>query len=68
MQAHEPTPRGWYAGAIGWFDAAGDGSFAVALRSALVRGNQAWLFAGAGIVAGSVAARERAEVELKQAC
>ncbi|MEJ7732719.1 MAG: isochorismate synthase [Polyangiaceae bacterium] len=66
VQAHEPTPRGWYAGAIGWFDAAGDGSFAVALRSALVRGNQAWLFAGAGIVAGSVAARERAEVELKQ--
>jgi menaquinone-specific isochorismate synthase len=66
VRDHELTPRGWYAGAVGWFDAAGDGSFAVALRSALVRGTTAWLFAGAGIVAGSLAARERAEVELKQ--
>lgn len=66
VREHEPSPRGWYAGALGWFDGAGDGSFAVALRSALVRGCTAWLFAGAGIVAGSVPESERAEVELKQ--
>ena len=31
----EPFERGWYAAPIGWFDAAGHGSFAVALRSAV---------------------------------
>lgn len=31
----EPTPRGYYAGPIGWFDHDGDGEFAVALRSAV---------------------------------
>ena len=28
--------RGWYAGAVGWIDAGGDGELAVALRSALL--------------------------------
>ena len=31
----EPFERGWYAAPVGWFDAAGHGSFAVALRSAV---------------------------------
>jgi isochorismate synthase len=53
IDAHEEAPRGWYAGPVGWFDASGDGVLAVAIRSALVRGPEAWLHAGAGLVCGS---------------
>lgn len=62
----EQSPRGWYASPVGWFDAAGDGEFVVGLRSGLVTGHQAWVYAGAGIVKGSDAGRELAEVQLKQ--
>ncbi len=31
----ENLDRGWYAGPVGWMDGAGDGEFAVGLRSAL---------------------------------
>ncbi len=62
---HEPTPRGWYAGPVGWVDAAGDGEFVVALRSALVAGRTARLYAGAGIVSDSDADAEYQETELK---
>lgn len=65
IAAHEHMDRGWYAGPIGWIDAAGDGEFAVALRSALVRGTRAWLFAGNGIMGDSDPASELAEVDLK---
>ena len=61
----EDMDRGWYAGPIGWIDMQGDGEFAVALRSALVRGREAFLYAGAGIVRGSDPDRELAEAELK---
>ena len=61
----EAFERGWYAGPIGWVDAAGDGEFAVGLRSALVRDDHAWLFAGAGIMADSDPASELAEIEMK---
>jgi isochorismate synthase EntC len=50
---HEGFERGWYAGPIGWVDAGGDGELAVALRSGLVAGTEATLFAGCGIVADS---------------
>jgi isochorismate synthase len=65
IDAHETFERGWYAGPIGWLDAACDGEFAVALRSALVRGSRAWLFAGAGIMGDSRPADELAEIEMK---
>jgi isochorismate synthase EntC len=61
----EGMDRGWYAGPIGWIDGAGYGEFAVALRSGLMTPGQATLFAGAGIVAGSVPEREVAETETK---
>ena len=61
----EDLDRGWYAGPVGWMDAAEDGEFCVALRSALVRDRTAHLFAGAGIVADSEPAAELAETELK---
>lgn len=63
----EPFPRGWYAGGVGWFDAAGRGRFTVALRCGLVTPDQTWLFAGAGIVAASEADQEWAETEWKLA-
>ena len=61
----EPFDRGWYAAPVGWFDAAGNGSFAVALRSAVVRETTATLFAGVGIVGDSDPDREWDEVQLK---
>jgi isochorismate synthase len=61
----EDIDRGWYAGPVGWMDAAEDGELCVALRSALLRDRTAHLFAGAGIVADSDPAAELAETELK---
>ena len=46
-------------------NAKGDGEFFVALRSALIDGARARLYAGSGIVAGSQPEREFAETELK---
>lgn len=61
----EATPRGLYAGAMGWVNARGGGEFFVGIRSALVDGRSARVFAGAGIVAGSVPEQEFTETELK---
>jgi len=65
IRDHEPVPRGWYASPVGWFDLAGDGELAVALRSGVVTGKHIHLWAGAGIVAGSDPEQELAETELK---
>lgn len=61
----EAFPRGLYAGALGWLNARGGGEFFVGLRSALVDGSTARVYAGAGIVAGSIPEKEFAETELK---
>lgn len=61
----EPFERSLYAAPIGWVDHEGNGEFAVGIRSALIHGNRARLFAGAGIVAGSNPDKEFAEVQLK---
>jgi isochorismate synthase len=61
----EQLDRGWYAGPIGWLDARGEGEFSVALRSALLRGAEASLFAGCGIVADSDPAAEYEESRWK---
>ncbi len=63
---HEPFERGWYAGPIGWFDASGDGEFAVALRGCVLASDRAYLYAGGGIVADSDPDLEYRETELKQ--
>jgi isochorismate synthase len=65
LEHFEALDRGWYAGPVGYLDARGNGEFRVALRAALLRGRNARLFAGAGIVAGSDPARELAETRLK---
>lgn len=66
MIAHlENIDRGFFAGAVGWTDAQGDGTWYVAIRCAELRGTQARLFAGAGIVKGSDPAQETAETGAK---
>jgi salicylate biosynthesis isochorismate synthase/menaquinone-specific isochorismate synthase len=67
IPALEGFDRGWYAGPVGWTDAAGDGEFCVALRCALLRGSQARCYAGCGIVRDSDPAAELAESEVKLA-
>jgi menaquinone-specific isochorismate synthase len=61
----ERFDRGWYAAPVGWFDAAGNGTFAVGIRSAVAGGETATLFAGNGIVADSDPAEEWDELQLK---
>ena len=61
----ETFERGWYAAPVGWFDAAGDGEFAVGIRSGVAGGDWATLFAGNGIVADSDPDEEWAEIAPK---
>ena len=61
----EGMERGWYAGAVGWIDAHGDGEFAVALRCGLLWEDGARLYAGVGVMPDSDPARELEETELK---
>lgn len=49
----EPHRRGPYAGAVGYIDYAGNMDTCIALRTLVVQGNQAYVQAGAGIVADS---------------
>ncbi|MDR7191392.1 isochorismate synthase [Luteimonas terrae] len=61
----EPFDRGFYAGAVGWTDASGDGDWYVAIRCARVQGHAMHLFAGAGIVTDSQPALEVDETAAK---
>ncbi|WP_040667863.1 isochorismate synthase, partial [Nitrolancea hollandica] len=65
IREREDLDRGWYAAPVGWVDHHGEGEFAVALRSALIAGSEAALFAGCGIMAGSDPEQEYAESWLK---
>jgi anthranilate synthase component 1 len=49
----EPHRRGPYAGAVGYIDYSGNMDTCIALRTLVVKGNQAYVQAGAGIVADS---------------
>ncbi|MDD5199412.1 MAG: anthranilate synthase component I family protein [Terrimicrobiaceae bacterium] len=54
----EPAPRGIYTGAIGFLGFNGESRFNIAIRSVIVRGNEATFHVGAGIVADSVPEQE----------
>ena len=54
----EPTPRGVYAGAIGYFDYRGNMDTCISIRTLVLENGVATIQAGAGIVADSVAASE----------
>lgn len=61
---NEPYIRGWYAGAVGYISEH-KSDFSVAIRSALISDNSIKLFAGAGIVTGSIADQEWQELDNK---
>lgn len=65
LHEEEPFERGWYAGPVGWFDAEGNGIFAPALRMGVMTAGGWRLFAGAGIVEGSVPSLEWEETRMK---
>jgi menaquinone-specific isochorismate synthase len=61
----EELDRGLYGGPLGWMDYRGNGEFAVSIRSGLIQGKEASLFAGCGIVADSNSESEFSETSLK---
>jgi len=61
----EPTPRGLYGGAVGYFGFDGSSDMAINIRTVVIHDGTAYLQAGAGIVADSDPAREFAETESK---
>jgi len=61
----EPTRRGPYAGAVGYFSYNGNADFAITIRTLFAEKDQAHIQAGAGIVADSVPEREWFETEHK---
>lgn len=64
IAALEGFDRGWYAGPVGWISA-GAAEFAVAIRAGVAAGDTLHLYAGNGIVRGSTADAEWAEMEQK---
>lgn len=61
----EPSERGVYAGAVGYFSFDGNLDTAIAIRTAIVRRNKVYVQAGAGIVADSVPELEAKETTNK---
>ena len=64
----EGMDRGRYAGPVGWIDSRGDGAFGIALRCGQIDPSDPRslrMFAGCGVVAGSVPAAELAEAQSK---
>jgi anthranilate synthase component 1 len=57
----EPHRRGPYGGAVGYFDFSGNMDTCIALRTLVLKGQTAYLQAGAGIVADSVPSAEYEE-------
>ncbi|MCW4008252.1 MAG: anthranilate synthase component I [Candidatus Bathyarchaeota archaeon] len=61
----EPTRRGPYAGAVGYFAYNGNADFAITIRTLFANGSKAYIQAGAGIVADSVPEKEWVETNHK---
>jgi len=65
IREHEKLDRGWYGAPIGWLDSNQNGEFAVAIRSGLIQGDEASLFAGCGVVKDSDVEEEYEETNTK---
>jgi anthranilate synthase component 1 len=63
----EPDRRGVYAGAVGYFDFAGNMDTAIAIRTLVVKGGYAYAQAGGGVVYDSTAENEYMETVHKVA-
>lgn len=61
----ENHSRGLFAGMVGWFNFNNEGEFTVAIRSAILKDDYIYAFAGCGIVEGSDPEAEFKESELK---
>jgi anthranilate synthase component 1 len=61
----EPTRRGPYAGAVGYFSYNGNADFAITIRTLFANKDKAYIQVGAGIVADSVPEREWFETNHK---
>ena len=65
IKGEEPLKRGGFGAPFGWLAGPRHGHAAVAIRAALVRGDAACVYAGAGVVEQSDPEAERAEVDAK---
>jgi anthranilate synthase component 1 len=65
INALEPTPRGYYAGAVGFMGFDGSCNQAIMIRTFLSKDNRLISQAGAGVVAASIPANELQEVNNK---
>ena len=63
----EPKNRGWYAGIVGWVSEQGDADMAVSIRSASHMKDALTLYAGCGLVEGSIPEQEWEETYVKLA-
>ncbi len=61
----EEMDRGFYAAPVGWMDYRKNGEFAVAIRSGLIVQNEAFLYAGCGVVPDSNPETELDETNMK---
>jgi anthranilate synthase component 1 len=61
----ETQKRGPYAGAVGYFGYSGNMDMAITIRTVVLKNREAWVQAGAGIVADSQPLRELAEIQNK---
>ena len=61
----ESYDRNLFTGMVGWSDSKGDGEWVVTIRCAEIDNHKATLYAGAGIVAGSIPKKELAETGAK---
>jgi anthranilate synthase component 1 len=57
----EPTRRGPYAGAVGYFSYSGNMDTCITIRTLVIKNNKVYVQAGAGIVADSIPLREYTE-------
>jgi anthranilate synthase component I len=63
----EPTRRGPYGGALGYFSFNGNADFAITIRTLVASGNRCTIQAGGGVVADSIPEKEWQETENKAA-
>jgi menaquinone-specific isochorismate synthase len=67
IEQMEPQNRGWYAGIVGWVSEQGDADIAVSIRSASHMKDTLTLYAGCGLVEGSIPEQEWDETYVKLA-
>ncbi|MBW6470814.1 MAG: anthranilate synthase component I [Methanosarcinaceae archaeon] len=67
IDALESDARGIYGGGVGYYSWNGDADFAIVIRTVIVKGDTAYIQAGAGIVADSDPTYEYEETERKMA-